>query len=145
MIHNPNPINYHTNFFSKSGKIAQELEYVGHNVRTKLDEIKRTEIERLRYLATREYELENSIDRNHLKMPEHLDHANQHTFEIEDLRKLILKTSSDLAEADRQRREEFKHYEMQKESLLIFFLIVFLVIVIWFLLFVGVRETGKNS
>jgi nucleobindin len=35
----------------RSGKIAQELEYVSHNVRSKLDEIKRTELMRLRELA----------------------------------------------------------------------------------------------
>lgn len=57
-----------------------------------------------------QYELKNSIDRAHLKIGEHehLDHDNEHTFEIEDLKKLILKTSQDLAEADKQRREEFK-------------------------------------
>lgn len=37
-----------------------------------------------------------------------MDHENPHTFEIADLQKLILKTSGDLAEADRKRREEFK-------------------------------------
>ncbi|EDW19794.2 nucleobindin-2 isoform X1 [Drosophila mojavensis] len=99
----------------RSGKIAQELDYVNHHVRTKLDEIKRRELERLRELANREFELSNDIDRNHLKVPQHLDHGNEHTFEIEDLRKLIQKTSDDLAEADRKRRGEFKEYEMQKE------------------------------
>ena len=99
----------------RSGKIAQELEYVNHHVRTKLDEIKRRELERLRILAKKEYELSNGIDRNHMKVSNHLDHDNQHTFEIEDLQKLIKKTSEDLAEADRQRRAEFKEYEMQKE------------------------------
>lgn len=39
---------------------------------------------------------------------EHIDHENHHTFEIEDLKKLIAKTSKDLEEADRKRREEFK-------------------------------------
>lgn len=39
---------------------------------------------------------------------EHVDHENEHTFEIEDLKKLIFKTSQDLAEADKQRREDFK-------------------------------------
>lgn len=38
----------------------------------------------------------------------HIDHENPHTFEEEDLKKLIQKTSEDLAEADRKRREEFK-------------------------------------
>ncbi len=32
-----------------------------------------------------------------------------------DLKKLILKTSQDLAEADRRRRQDFKEYELQKE------------------------------
>nr|CAD7398691.1 unnamed protein product [Timema cristinae] len=100
----------------RTGKIAQELEYVNHQVRTKLDELKRQELERLRHLANKEFEIRNGVDREHLKIgPEHLDHANPHTFEIEDLRKLIAKTTADLAEADKKRREEFKEYEMQKE------------------------------
>ncbi|XP_065358855.1 nucleobindin-2 [Calliphora vicina] len=99
----------------RSGKIAQELDYVNHHVRTKLDEIKRRELERLRALAKKEYELENEIDREHLKINQHVDHANEHTFEIEDLKKLIKKTAEDLAEADRKRQAEFKEYEMQKE------------------------------
>ncbi|TMW47413.1 hypothetical protein DOY81_007511 [Sarcophaga bullata] len=99
----------------RSGKIAQELDYVNHHVRTKLDEIKRRELERLRSLAKKEFELENEIDRDHLKINQHLDHANEHTFEIEDLKKLIKKTAEDLAEADRKRQAEFKEYEMQKE------------------------------
>lgn len=84
-------------------------------MRTKLDELKRSELERLRGLALQIYEKTNNIDREHLKIAEHLDHENQHTFEIEDLRKLIVKTGEDLAEADRRRREEFKEYELQKE------------------------------
>jgi len=100
----------------RSGKIAYELENVNHRVRTKLDEIKRTELERLRHLATKEYELRHGMDTEHLKIPpEHVDLSNPHTFEIEDLRKLILKTTADIAEADRRRRQEFKEYEMQKE------------------------------
>lgn len=39
---------------------------------------------------------------------EHLDHNNPHTFEIEDLKKLIQKTTSDLEAADKKRKEEFK-------------------------------------
>lgn len=63
----------------------------------------------------KQYELSNGIDRAHIKIPEHLDHENAHTFEIEDLKRLILKTSQDLAESDRKRREDFKEYELQKE------------------------------
>lgn len=50
------------------------------------------------------------MDRDHLKIadPKHIDHDNRHTFEIEDLKKLIEKTSEDLEKADKKRREEFK-------------------------------------
>lgn len=98
----------------RSGKIAHELEFVSHNVRTRLDEIKRTELERLRQLMEKQRQLQ---DNNDIEDPthHHLDHANPHTFEIEDLKKLIAKTTEDLAEADKKRREEFKEYEMQKE------------------------------
>jgi hypothetical protein len=46
--------------FLKSGKIASHLELVNHNVRTKLDELKRKEIERLRQLITRKVALNSS-------------------------------------------------------------------------------------
>lgn len=65
-------------------------------------------MERLRHLATKQFELTNDIDTEHLKIKEHLDHTNEHTFEVEDLKKLILKTTADLAEADKKRRQEFK-------------------------------------
>ncbi|XP_014483577.1 PREDICTED: nucleobindin-2 isoform X2 [Dinoponera quadriceps] len=99
----------------RTGKIAHELQFVDHKVRTKLDELKREELERLRHLATKEHNLMNGLDLNHLKIAEHLDHSNKHTFEIDDLKKLIAKTTQDLAEADKRRREEFKEYEMQKK------------------------------
>lgn len=81
--------------FAQSGKIAEELDFVAHNVRTKLDELKRVELDRLRKLARQKFEQENEIDTKHLKIsePEHLDHVNPHTFEIADLKKLIAKVS----------------------------------------------------
>jgi len=41
----------------KSGQIAQELHFVDHNVRTKLDELKRVEMDRLRRLTKKEHDL----------------------------------------------------------------------------------------
>lgn len=81
---------------------------MNHNVRSRLNELKRQELERLRHLARQAYERSNGMDRKHMKIPEHLDHLNSDTFEIVDLEKLILKTSADLAENDRKRKEEFK-------------------------------------
>ncbi|XP_025263896.1 nucleobindin-2 isoform X3 [Camponotus floridanus] len=99
----------------RTGKIAHELQFVDHKVRTKLDELKREELERLRHLATKEHNLINGLDLNHLNIADHLDHSNTHTFEIDDLKKLIAKTTKDLADADKRRRQEFKEYEMEKK------------------------------
>ncbi|KAJ1524772.1 hypothetical protein ONE63_009649 [Megalurothrips usitatus] len=104
----------------RSGKIAHELEYVSHAVRTRLDEVKRSEMERLRKYTKKAHDLQQGLDTEHLGIhsipdQEHIDDTNPETFEIEDLRRLIAKTTKDLAEADKQRREEFKEYEMQKE------------------------------
>jgi hypothetical protein len=102
----------------RSGKVADHLEMVNHNVRSKLDEIKRREIERLAELATDYFELTNYIDRDHLKISdhhEHIDHQNPHTFEVEDLKKLMKKTAKDIEKIDALRHEEFKKYELEKE------------------------------
>ncbi|KAK4305012.1 hypothetical protein Pmani_023072 [Petrolisthes manimaculis] len=99
----------------KSGKIARELHFVDHNIRTKLDELKRRELERLRHLAVKEHEKKTGVDRTMLKVPVHIDHRNPMRFEVEDLKKLIVKTTEDLEKVDQQRRSEFKQYEMEKE------------------------------
>lgn len=54
--------------------------------------------------------MNNDIDDSHLKVAQldHVDHENINTFEIEDLKRLILKTTKDLNAADKARREEFK-------------------------------------
>ena len=131
----------------RNGKIAKELEFVKHNVRSKLDELKRIEVDRLRKLLQEQMErtelglyrdedghLLNSpdgrrwrtipnhrsglegLDRKGVKIPKHLDIENPHSFEIEDLKKLIQTATNDLEELDRQRREEFKNYELEKEA-----------------------------
>lgn len=99
----------------KSGKIAEELEFVSHHVRTRLDEIKRVELERLKELVQKKRQLEDPNSIIDDPVHHHVDHANPHTFEIEDLKKLIAKTTADLAEADKKRKEQFKQYEMEKE------------------------------
>nr|CAG4650388.1 EOG090X0B17 [Sida crystallina] len=102
----------------RTGKIAKELDYVNHHVRGKLDEVKRQEMERLRHAAVQQYEHDRGLGIPHhqqkLKIPGHVDHKSP-TFEMEDLRKLIVQTTKDLEEVDRKRKEEFKAYELQKE------------------------------
>jgi len=98
----------------RDGTIAKELEFLNHNVRSKLDEAKREELERLRHLAQKQYEMSQGIDRKHMKIPQHLE-IKHPSFEVADLQKLIKQTTDDLEEADKQRREEFKKYEMEKK------------------------------
>ena len=93
----------------RDGTIAHELEFVNHGVRTKLDDIKRKELERLRHLAVRQNEISQGIDKKHMKIPQHLE-IQSPKFEIDDLKKLIKSTTKDLEEADKKRREDFKRY-----------------------------------
>ncbi|XP_067939061.1 nucleobindin-2-like isoform X2 [Watersipora subatra] len=106
-----------------TGQIAHYLQFANKNTRTKLDELKRMEVRRLRDLHKKlTQEAANEIragNRHPQDLPNvdtaHIDHENPHTFEIEDLKKLIKKTTDDLSDVDKKRKEEFKKYEMNKE------------------------------
>ncbi|KAL8572788.1 hypothetical protein ACOMHN_024964 [Nucella lapillus] len=100
----------------KSGAIAMHLQLVNRTIRTKLDEIKRMEIQRLQQLARLKTRMAGEGKRQaRMELPDHLDVRNPHSFEIRDLENLILKTTRDLEEVDGQRRKEFKEYEIEKE------------------------------
>ncbi|XP_058486307.1 nucleobindin-2a isoform X2 [Solea solea] len=104
----------------KQGKLAKELDFVSHHVRTKLDELKRQEVNRLRTLIKAKQDVEggNDIAVDHqalLKQFEYLNHMNPHTFEVDDLDLLIKSATNDLENFDKERHEEFKRYEMMKE------------------------------
>lgn len=66
------------------------MEYVNHHVRSKLDELKRTELERLKELAKQAYATDNAV---HVSPPGHIDHENPNTFEVKDFKKLINKVT----------------------------------------------------
>ncbi|XP_070562275.1 nucleobindin-2-like [Ptychodera flava] len=104
----------------KSGKIASEINFVGHKVRSKLDELKRQEVNRLRMVAREQMERQNGVRRfdKGIMMNEmlgHVDVTNTRTFEEADLAKLIQKATRDLDAMDKNRKEDFKKYEMEKE------------------------------
>ncbi|XP_066540739.1 nucleobindin-2b [Hoplias malabaricus] len=104
----------------KQGKLAKELDFVSHHVRTKLDELKRQEVNRLRTLIKAKQDIARgkgmTVDHQALlKQFEHLNHMNPHTFEVEDLDRLIKSASHDLENFDKEQHEEFKRYEMMKE------------------------------
>ncbi|KAI2666315.1 Nucleobindin-1 [Labeo rohita] len=104
----------------KNGRLSKELDLVGHHVRTRLDELKRQEVSRLRMLLRAKLDSTNaqSVQMDHaslLKQFEHLDPHNQNTFEAKDLELLIATATKDLENYDAERHEEFKRYEMLKE------------------------------
>ncbi|XP_078586305.1 nucleobindin-2-like isoform X2 [Branchiostoma floridae x Branchiostoma japonicum] len=109
----------------KSGKLSAELNLVAHNVRSQLDELKRTEVTRLRKLQRVLMDMQNGRNGLHKgdlrdvrKMYEefnHVDHSNPRSFEEEDLNKLIQAVVNDLENYDQKRHLEFKRYEMVKE------------------------------
>ncbi|XP_069565077.1 nucleobindin-1 isoform X2 [Brachyistius frenatus] len=104
----------------KNGRLSKELDLVSHHVRTRLDELKRQEVSRLRMLLKAKLDSTNtqSVQMDHvslLKQFEHLDPHNQNTFEAKDLELLISTATKDLENYDAERHEEFKRYEMLKE------------------------------
>ncbi|XP_061702456.1 nucleobindin-1 isoform X2 [Syngnathoides biaculeatus] len=104
----------------KNGRLSKELDLVSHNVRTRLDELKRQEVSRLRMLLKAKLDSTNtqSLQMDHaslLKQFEHLDPHNQNAFEAKDLELLISTATKDLENYDAERHEEFKRYEMLKE------------------------------
>ncbi|XP_074985468.1 nucleobindin-2 isoform X2 [Caretta caretta] len=102
----------------KSGKLSKELDLVSHHVRTRLDELKRQEVARLRMLIKAKMDSFQDTGVDHqalLKQFEHLNHQNPETFESKDLDMLIKAATSDLENYDKTRHDEFKKYEMLKE------------------------------
>ncbi|XP_025115296.1 nucleobindin-2-like isoform X1 [Pomacea canaliculata] len=109
----------------KSGAIASHLELVNNTIRTKLDEIKRMEVQRLHELARIKMRsmtgtqvlhyiaAHGGVDR--MDIPNHLDISNPYSFEMKDLERLIKKTTHDLEMLDKKRQHDFKEYEMEKE------------------------------
>jgi len=52
-------------------------------------------MERLRHLAQRQIELNQGLDRKHIKIPQHIE-VKHNSFEVADLQKLIKQTTNDL-------------------------------------------------
>ncbi|XP_077373243.1 nucleobindin-2-like [Festucalex cinctus] len=104
----------------KQGKLAKELDFVHNNLRSKLDELKREEMNRLRMLIKAKHDIETGdgwkVDYQAvLKQFEHLNQDNPHSFEPDDLDRLIKSATKDLEHFDKDRHDEYKRYEMMKE------------------------------
>ncbi|XP_064634209.1 nucleobindin-2-like isoform X3 [Lineus longissimus] len=98
--------------------ISRHLEFVSHSVRTKLDEIKRREIDRIKSLMKERVRQQQGKDvdwKSIMPGMDHLDIKNPEAFDVTDLDKLIHQATRDLEDIDKKRREEFKQYELQKE------------------------------
>ncbi|RWS08985.1 nucleobindin-2-like isoform X1, partial [Dinothrombium tinctorium] len=116
----------------KSGKIAAELEKVDPGLRTKLDEFKRMEIERLNLLVEQEQRLKgSSITRKWRTAhdPDFEKRLNRYEIIIQRnpcshlviQRKVAFdffyqfQTTKDIEKLEQMKRAEFKRYEMEKE------------------------------
>ena len=76
----------------RSGAIADHIDLVSHKVRSKLDELKRMEIEFQKRLRRQERDHLNGINERNFWSP--LFDENSDTFEQEDLKKLLHKVCS---------------------------------------------------
>jgi len=95
-----------------AGGIIDHLHLAEHDVRMRLDEIKRMEIERQREMIRQKRIALEKKDGNEWH-PMH--HENKETFETEDLMKLAKKHAHMLSSLEKDRKREFKLYEMKKE------------------------------
>ena len=98
----------------KSGKVADHIDDLDQSVFDELTKAKIAEIDRLREEIGKQIEKEGGA--HNIKVPDHLDVQNWEKFNKEDLRKLIVRTAADMEEMDKQRREDFKEYEMKKKA-----------------------------
>uniref|UniRef100_H2YER3 NUCB1-like N-terminal domain-containing protein n=1 Tax=Ciona savignyi TaxID=51511 RepID=H2YER3_CIOSA len=105
----------------KSGSLSNEIYKVSGGIREQLNALKKEEMNRLRKILHAKVDLDKGngqmVQKSaYLKqIADHLDHSSPHTFEAEDLTKLIKTATSDLENYDRDRHEEFKKFEMRKE------------------------------
>jgi len=97
----------------RTGKIAELYDLVGHNIRGKLDEIKRKEVEYQRDLLRQRKHHMADHQQNYWNPMHHGD--GQESFGKEDIRKLLNKHNDMIAAQDEIREKEFKHYELEKE------------------------------
>jgi len=95
-----------------AGGVIDHLHLAKHDIRMRLDEIKRMEIERQRDLI-RQKKLTLEKKEGNEWHPMH--HENKETFEAEDLLKLAKKHSHMLETLEKSRKRDFKLYEMKKE------------------------------
>ncbi|KAI6215256.1 EF-hand domain-containing protein [Aphelenchoides besseyi] len=98
----------------KTGKIADHIEDLSPDVFDQLTKAKLSELERLREQI--DQDIKRTGDASKIAIPDHIDVYNWEKFHKEDLRKLILKTVEHMDEIDRNRREQFKEYEMKKKA-----------------------------
>ncbi|EDO43098.1 predicted protein [Nematostella vectensis] len=98
----------------RSGRIAEDIDLVKHDVRSKLDELKRQEVERQRMIRRQMNDHLNGIKEREYWNPL-FDDENPDFFGADDFKKLLWKHHEEMDKQDRERREEFKKHEMQKE------------------------------
>ncbi|CAF90312.1 unnamed protein product, partial [Tetraodon nigroviridis] len=115
----------------QAGKLSKELDSVCHDVRSKLDELKREELNRLRTLLKAKHaiaqEKGHAVDHQVvLKQFAYLNLVNSEKFDVDDLDRLIAgvgatpgpqveQVNQHVEQLDESRRQEYKRYQMMKE------------------------------
>lgn len=97
----------------REGKIAYVVDHLEPHIVEQLTKAKMLELKRLEQEIKDQIQLDGH-ERN-VKIPEHIDFNDWGKFGKEDLRKLILKTVFDMDNLEKQRKENFKEYEMKKK------------------------------
>lgn len=98
----------------RTGQVADDLDLVKHDVRTKLDELKRQEVERQRMIRRQMNDHLNGLKEREYWNPL-FDDENPNFFGPEDFKKLLWKHHEEMDKQDKDRRDEFKKHEMEKE------------------------------
>uniref|UniRef100_A0A0R3RLY6 EF-hand domain-containing protein n=1 Tax=Elaeophora elaphi TaxID=1147741 RepID=A0A0R3RLY6_9BILA len=99
----------------RGGKIAEMVDKLEPHIIEQLAKAKILELQRLEQEIRDQLDADGGATHN-IKIPEHLDFNNWETFSQEDLRKLVVKIVADMDELERQRKQDFKQYEMKKKA-----------------------------
>uniref|UniRef100_A0A915PT47 EF-hand domain-containing protein n=1 Tax=Setaria digitata TaxID=48799 RepID=A0A915PT47_9BILA len=99
----------------RGGKIAEMVDKLEPHIIEQLAKAKILELQRLEQEIKDQLNADGGATLN-IKVPEHLDFNNWETFSQEDLRRLIIKIVADMDELEKQRKQEFKQYEMKKKA-----------------------------
>jgi len=95
-----------------------EINELAQHLRDELDDLKRTEVERIRKLLKAQSRLNQgkkvNVEALVNDVAGHIDPENVENFSLKDLNRLIKSVAADMGNFDAKRHQQFKEYEMHK-------------------------------